>query len=34
VVFHDSEKAFTKMSYALPRMLEYFSQQGYQFTAL
>lgn len=34
VVFHDSEKAFTKMSHALPKMLDYFSQQGFQFKAL
>lgn len=31
VVFHDSEKAFDKMNYALPKMLVYFKQQGYRF---
>jgi peptidoglycan/xylan/chitin deacetylase (PgdA/CDA1 family) len=31
VVFHDSEKAFVKMSYTLPKMLDYFKQQGYRF---
>jgi peptidoglycan/xylan/chitin deacetylase (PgdA/CDA1 family) len=34
VVFHDSAKAFSKMQYALPKMLEYFSRQGFQFKAL
>jgi len=34
VVFHDSAKAFNKMKYALPKMLDYFSKQGYQFKAL
>jgi peptidoglycan-N-acetylglucosamine deacetylase len=31
VVFHDSEKANERMRYALPRVLEHFSKQGYQF---
>ncbi len=31
IVFHDSEKAFDKMNYALPKMLVYFKQQGYRF---
>jgi peptidoglycan/xylan/chitin deacetylase (PgdA/CDA1 family) len=31
VVFHDSEKAFVKMNYTLPKMLDYFKQQGYRF---
>lgn len=34
VVFHDSEKAYGNMSYALPRTLEYFSERGYSFKAL
>lgn len=34
VVFHDSAKAFTKMQYALPKMLDYFTKQGFQFKAL
>jgi peptidoglycan/xylan/chitin deacetylase (PgdA/CDA1 family) len=34
VVFHDSAKAFSKMQYALPKMLDYFAQQGFQFKAL
>jgi peptidoglycan/xylan/chitin deacetylase (PgdA/CDA1 family) len=31
VVFHDSEKAYARMSYALPKLLEYFSCEGYVF---
>ena len=31
VVFHDSAKANTKMSYALPLVLKYFSEKGYRF---
>ena len=31
IVFHDSEKAFDKMNYTLPKMLEHFKQQGYRF---
>jgi len=31
VVFHDSEKAFERLRYALPRVLKYFSEQGYSF---
>jgi peptidoglycan/xylan/chitin deacetylase (PgdA/CDA1 family) len=34
VVFHDSEKAHKNMSYALPRALEIWSEQGYRFEAL
>lgn len=34
VVFHDSEKCKEKMRYALPRVLEHFSGQGYQFARL
>jgi peptidoglycan-N-acetylglucosamine deacetylase len=31
IVFHDSEKARERMSFALPRVLEYFSGKGYRF---
>ena len=31
VVFHDSVKAFKNMQYALPKVLEYFSNLGYSF---
>ena len=34
VVFHDSEKAFGNMKYALPKVLEHFSNKGYTFKAL
>ena len=34
VVFHDSEKAFSKLEYTLPRMLSHFSEKGYLFKAL
>lgn len=31
VVFHDSTKAWDRMQYALPKMLEHFSKEGYRF---
>lgn len=34
IVFHDSEKAFDRLKYALPKTLEHFSKQGYVFKAL
>jgi peptidoglycan/xylan/chitin deacetylase (PgdA/CDA1 family) len=34
IVFHDSTKAWDKMSFALPKVLEHFSKQGYYFKAL
>ncbi len=34
VVFHDSVKASHNMLYALPRVLDYFSEQGYTFKSL
>ena len=34
IVFHDSEKAYKNLEYALPRMLKYFSGKGYSFKAL
>ena len=34
VVFHDSLKAFTRLKYALPRVLHYFSSNGYRFKTI
>ena len=34
IVFHDSEKAFPRLEYTLPRVLNYFSKKGYLFEAL
>ncbi len=34
IVFHDSTKAWEKMSYALPKVLDYFSGAGYQFKSI
>jgi peptidoglycan/xylan/chitin deacetylase (PgdA/CDA1 family) len=34
VVFHDSAKAMERMQYALPKVLDHYSQQGYTFKAL
>lgn len=34
IVFHDSLKAFDRLQYALPRALQYFSDQGYEFGIL
>lgn len=34
IVFHDSLKVFDNLKYALPKILEHFSQQGYEFKAL
>ena len=31
VVFHDSQKAFLKLQYVLPRVLEFLSEKGYSF---
>jgi peptidoglycan-N-acetylglucosamine deacetylase len=31
IVFHDSEKAYERMQYALPKVLEHFNRQGYCF---
>ena len=31
IVFHDSDKANDRMSYTLPKLLDYFTQQGYTF---
>jgi len=34
VVFHDSLKAFTRLENALPKVLEHFTGQGFQFLSL
>jgi len=34
IVFHDSVKASKNMKYALPKVLEYFSNKGYSFKSL
>ncbi|MFL9482483.1 polysaccharide deacetylase family protein [Chitinophagaceae bacterium LWZ2-11] len=34
VVFHDSTKAWERMSYALPKVLDHFSKLGYKFYAM
>ncbi len=34
VLFHDSEKAFGRLEYVLPRALEYWSKEGYVLHAL
>ena len=34
ILFHDSEKCLTKLSYALPKVLDYFSRKGYEFRAI
>ena len=34
VVFHDSTKAWERMSFALPEILKHFSKEGYVFKAL
>jgi peptidoglycan/xylan/chitin deacetylase (PgdA/CDA1 family) len=31
IVFHDSEKAWDRLSFALPRVLEYFAGKEYRF---
>lgn len=34
VVFHDSEKAATRLLYALPKVLAYFAEKGFRFEKL
>jgi peptidoglycan/xylan/chitin deacetylase (PgdA/CDA1 family) len=34
IVFHDSTKAWDRMSYALPKVLEHFSKEGYLFNSV
>ena len=31
IVFHDSEKAYHRLQYALPKLLKYYSEKGYVF---
>ncbi len=34
IVFHDSTKAWPRMHYVLPKILEHFSNEGYLFKAI
>lgn len=34
IVFHDSEKAYAKVLFALPKLLQQFSAKGYKFKAI
>jgi len=34
IVFHDSEKAWNKLQFILPRLLEYFSAKGFTFEVI
>ena len=34
VVFHDSSKAFSRLEYALPKVLDYYSQKGFVFKSI
>jgi hypothetical protein len=34
ILFHDSEKAFERMSYALPQVLEYCAAQKWEMNTL
>lgn len=34
VVFHDSDKSFKNLDFVLPKVLEHFTQEGYEFRAL
>ncbi|MCW3078863.1 polysaccharide deacetylase family protein [Segetibacter sp.] len=34
IVFHDSEKAFSRLEYALPKALQFFSEKGYEMKAI
>ena len=34
IVFHESEKAWDRMSYSLPRLLEYYTSKGYCFAKI
>ena len=34
IVFHDSERAFQKLSYALPKVLHHFTNKGYKFISI
>lgn len=34
ILFHDSEKSYSKLLFALPKALEHFSKEGYKFKSL
>lgn len=34
ILFHDSEKAFPRLEYVLPRLLTYFTERGYNFKSI
>lgn len=34
IVFHDSQKAFSKLRFALPKVLKYFAERNYRFEAI
>jgi peptidoglycan/xylan/chitin deacetylase (PgdA/CDA1 family) len=34
IVFHDSDKAFAKLQFTLPKVLEYFNERGYIFKSI
>jgi len=34
IVFHDSEKAFPRLEYVLPKVLAYYAKKGYRFEAI
>jgi peptidoglycan/xylan/chitin deacetylase (PgdA/CDA1 family) len=34
IVCHDSEKAFGKLQFVLPKVLEYFSEKGFSFNKI
>ena len=34
VVFHDSEKAFSRLQFVLPAVLQFFGEKGYRFERL
>lgn len=34
IVFHDSEKAYNSLAYALPKVLDHFSARGYDFRGI
>jgi peptidoglycan/xylan/chitin deacetylase (PgdA/CDA1 family) len=31
ITFHDSDKAYRRLEYTLPRLLKYYSEKGYSF---
>ena len=34
VVFHDSDKSFKNLDFVLPKVLEHFGREGYEFKSL